>query len=642
MTEALRVLIVEDSETDARLIAQELGRLKRPLDVTRVDHEEAMHVALERGAWDVILCDWSLPGFGALAALDLAKRSAEDTPFIVVSGTIGEEKAVDAMRRGAHDFVLKDRLARLAPAIERELRDSEERRARKRAEAALLASQKKFARLADSGILAIVHADVRGNTLDANDAYLRLIGCSREELLEVRWNELTPPEWRHTDERALAELAATGVSVPWEKEMLRRDGSRVPVLVGVAMLDDVQCIVFIADLTAQKRAEAALSVSEEQLRQAQKMEAVGRLAGGIAHDFNNLLSVIQTYGDLMLAELPPETQLREDLEEIRRAATRAADLTRQLLMFSRQQVLSPKVVDLNDTLATVEKMLGRILGEDVELVIINGREIGTVRVDPGSIDQLIMNLAVNARDAMPTGGTLTLETARVVLGPEHVRAHPGSVPGPHVVLAITDTGTGMAPETMERIFEPFFTTKGPGKGTGLGLSTAFGIVQQSGGSITVESERGRGTTFRVYLPAVDAAPSPLLTSRSSTSSRGTETILVVEDDDQVRTAACGILRRNGYLVLQASSAEDAQSICKAHGDQIHLLLTDVVMPHISGPELAKRLLELRPQMKVLCMSGYTDDSIIRHGVYEDRLAFLDKPFTPDSLTLKVRQVLDTA
>jgi len=379
---------------------------------------------------------------------------------------------------------------------------------------------------------------------------------------------------------------------------------------------------------------------EEQLRQSQKMEAVGKLAGGIAHDFNNVLSVILSYADMLVADLKPGEPMRDDIEEIRKAGARAAELTRQLLMFSRQQVLEPKVLDLNEVLTSMDKMLQRILGADVDLVSLPTQRIGRVRVDPSSIEQVIMNLVVNARDAMPMGGKLTMETDNVLLDEAYARDHLGVTPGPHVMLAVTDTGTGIDKATLTRMFEPFFTTKPAGKGTGLGLSTVFGIVNQSGGSVWVYSELGKGTTFKIYLPRVDEAVDVVHAVVVPTTVRGSETILLVEDDDQLRVVARGILGRSGYHVIEARNAGEALLHSEKHPGVIHLLLSDVIMPQMSGPELAKRLANARPRMKVLCMSGYTDDSIVRHGVLEAHIAFLQKPITPETLTTKVREVLD--
>ena len=377
---------------------------------------------------------------------------------------------------------------------------------------------------------------------------------------------------------------------------------------------------------------------QEQYRQAQKMEAVGRLAGGVAHDFNNLLSVILSYTDFLLADLRPADPIRNEIEEIHNAGKRATSLTRQLLAFSRQQVLQPQVLDLAAVVRNMERLLRRLLGEEIKLVLAVGGASGRVFADASQLEQILMNLAVNARDAMPSGGSLTIELADAELDAEYA---PGVPPGAYVRLAVTDTGTGMDATTRERIFEPFFTTKDKGKGTGLGLSTVFGIVNQSQGHISVRSDVGRGTSFEVYLPRTErssettvAAPEP------TTSLRGTETILVAEDDDQVRTMTRAMLRRQGYKVLDAANGGEALLICEQTGDPIHLLLTDVVMPRLSGRELAERLARIRPDMKVIFVSGYNEDAILQHGVSEAAMPFLQKPYAPDALLRKVREVLD--
>jgi PAS domain S-box-containing protein len=507
----------------------------------------------------------------------------------------------------------------------------------------LRASETRFRRLAESGIIGIIVADLLGNILEANDAALSMFGYTREELLaaKMQGSAMTPSEWRAGDEIAIGHLKSKGVAPAWEKEFLHKDGHRVPILIGAAMLDETKCISFIADLTARKLAEQVLHQTESQLRQAQKMEAIGRLAGGVAHDFNNVLSVILTYSEFIFGALGPSDPMRDDVDEIRKAGQRAADLTRQLLMFSRQQVVEPKVLDLNDVLHTMDKMLQRILGEDVDLVSLPEQALGRVNADPSSVEQVIMNLVVNARDAMPTGGKLTIETANVTLDDAYAIRHVGITPGPYVMLAVTDTGIGMDKATLARVFEPFFTTKDRGKGTGLGMSTVFGIVQQSGGSVWIYSEVGRGTTVKVYLPRTDRSIEAMTVPAEPIDCRGTETILLVEDEDQVRAAALGILSRQGYDVIEARSGGEALLICEKHLRPIHLLLTDVVMPQMSGPELSKRLAALEPNMKLLCMSGYTDDSIFRHGVLEAEIAFLQKPFTPQTLTRRVREVIDT-
>ena len=649
MNASLRVLMVEDSATDAKLVIKELQRTGRSVEFERVETAEPMRAALEHQAWDVVTSDWSMPKFTAPAALGVLKEMRLDLPFIIVSGTIGEATAVDAMRAGAHDFVLKDKLARLSPAIERELRECNERKARRVTEDALRASEARFRRLAESGVVGITIAESSGKVVEANDTFLGMVGYSRDDLQAglVSWTGMPPPDWTQPNAVATAQLRAHGFARPWEKKYIRKDGSLVPVLVGIATLEGAKNILVSIDLTDLKRAEAgltrveeALCRSEEQLRQSQKMEAVGRLAGGVAHDFNNVLSVILSYGELILRDLKPTDPLRTDIEEIRKAASRAAGLTRQLLTFSRQQVFEPKVIDLHEVLTGMGNMLQRILGEDVELVCVAPKSPGRVKVDPSHIEQVILNLVVNARDAMPTGGNLTIETANVILDEDYAQHDLLAKAGAYVMMAVSDTGAGMDRGTQTRIFEPFFTTKELGKGTGLGLSTVFGIVRQSGGNVWVYSEPGMGTTFKLYLPRVDDEVDSIRMPVAPATLSGSETVLLVEDDEQVRTIAMSILRRQGYHVIAAQHAAEAMLLSESHSGPIDLLLTDVVMPQMSGPELAKRLATTWPKMKVLCMSGYTDDSIVRHGVLASGVAFLQKPITPDLLATKVREVLD--
>ncbi|HVZ32806.1 MAG TPA: ATP-binding protein, partial [Polyangiaceae bacterium] len=424
-----------------------------------------------------------------------------------------------------------------------------------------------------------------------------------------------------------------------------KDGSHVEASLTMSPIRDAAGNVvgiskIVRDLTDQRRAEQQLRRAEQQLRDAQKMEAVGLLAGGIAHDFNNMLSAIVGYTELVLENLGANDPLRPDILEVRKAGASAVSLTRQLLAFSRRQVLSPRVLDLNQIVTHLERMVRRLIAAHVTLAFQLAADLGRVSADPGQIEQVIMNLVLNARDAMNERGTLTISTENVTLAGPQCEAL-GVTPGPYVLLSVGDTGCGIPPATRARIFEPFFTTKEKGRGTGLGLSTALGIVQQSGGAIDLESELGLGTTVRVYLPRTEQ---PVQSAYSVPPARATErsweTILLVEDEEQVRSLARTALRRQGFQVLEAEQGGEALALCERHAGNIHLLLTDVVMPGMGGRELAARAAALRPEMKVLFMSGYAHDEILPSGVLEDDVALLQKPITPSSLTRKVREVLD--
>ncbi len=502
-----------------------------------------------------------------------------------------------------------------------------------------------LAAIVESSNDAILSERLGGTINSWNRAAEQLFGYSAAEAIGKPSVLIMPADRQHEQEELLGRVGVGERVELYETVRRRRDGAEIAVSLSLAPIRDTNGKVVGAstsarDLSEQRAAAEALKRTEEQLRQAQKMEAVGRLAGGIAHDFNNLLSVILSYSDLIGSELSSTDPSSRDVAEIRKAALSAADLTRQLLVFSRQQIITPQVLDLNDIVVAMDKMLRRVLGEDVDLVSRLAPQSIRVLADPSNIEQMIMNLALNARDAMPRGGKLTIETGTVELDESYAADHLGARPGPHVMLAVSDTGTGMEPDIQARIFEPFFTTKEIGKGTGLGLSIVFGIAQRAGGSVWVYSELGNGTTFKVYLPRSEAEVEVSRSSRAPVALHGGETILLAEDQEQVRAVAQSILRRHGYRMIVAQNAGEALLLCEAHTGPIHLLLTDVVMPHVSGADLAKRIAVTRPETKVLFMSGYTDDSVVRHGVLEDGVAFLQKPFTAESLARKVREVLD--
>lgn len=516
----LRILHLEDSHLDAELIESTLSEHGLQCEAVRVESRMAYLKALEEGGFDLILADYSLPSFDGVSALDFAKEKCPDVPFIFVSATLGEELAVETLKGGATDYVLKQRLWRLGPSVRRALRDAQERKERKRA----------------------------------------------EETLRQR---------------------------------------------------------------------------ERQLRESQKMEALGRLAGGIAHDFNNLLTVIIGSSQVLLTQLGPDHPCAARLRETHKAGSKAEILIRQLLALSRRQVLTHRVLDLNFVVENVEVMLERLIGEHIKLVVHKAPGLGRVKADHGQLEQVLMNLVINARDAMPQGGTLTVETANIDFSSPPPSKESSPEPGRYVTLAVSDQGCGMPADTQARIFEPFFTTKEEGSGTGLGLSMVHGIVQQTGGWIEVQSEPARGATFIVYLPRTDEPLTPVEHQKSSGGvPQGTETILLAEDNAGVREHLRRELEQLGYVVLEARNAVEALSISAQQAGTIHLLLTDVVMPGMSGRDLAAQLTAMRPTTKILYMSGYTDDVPVAQDIDVARAGFLQKPFTPDVLGCKIRELLD--
>jgi len=517
---SLRILHLEDNPLDADLIHATLEEEGIHCQAVRVDTKSEFVKAIDQGGFELIFADYSLPSFDGISALGIAKEKCPDIPFLFVSATLGEDLAVETLKQGAIDYVLKQRLSRLAPSVHRALREVKER-------------------------------------------------------------------------------------------------------------------------VERMRAEAALKEREHQMRQSQKMEVLGRLAGGIAHDFNNLLTIIMGYSQVLLNELGPTHPLAGQVQETQKAGNQAALLVRQLLGFSRRQVSNPKIVDLHGIVEHMEEMLRRLIGEHITLMTMKNPHPGRTKADQGHLEQVLLNLVVNARDAMPQGGTLTVETVNIDV-PTSSDTIPNTMdPGPYVLLKVSDTGCGMDAQTQEKIFEPFFTTKEEGKGTGLGLSTVHGIVKQVGGWIDVESQIGKGTTFLVYFPRTDAPLSPADQKvETGKSVRGTEKILIVEDEPAVRQLIRNELRRFGYTVLEAKNGTEAFLISTQHDDTIDLLLTDVVMPGMNGREVAQQLTAIRPNLKVLYLSGYTEDIGVLQGLQPGKAAFLEKPFTPEALAVKVREILD--
>jgi PAS domain S-box-containing protein len=646
MTKVLRILMLEDLESDQELAERELRKAGFIFTSMRVETCAAFIRALEEFTPDLILADHSLPTFDGVAALGIAQEHYPDIPFIILSGTLGEELAIETLKRGATDYVLKHRLSRLGSSVRRALSEASERAARKQAQADLQESMHFIQQITDATPSLIYMLDVNQRRfVYGNRATTTIMGYEMSEIEQMGDAYLL--EHLHVDDLArLSERLARyndvqdGEIVETAFRIKHRDGewrwlysretifSRQPdgaprLILGLAQ-----------DVTDHKRLE-------EQLMQAQKMEAVGRLAGGVAHDFNNLLTAIIGYSQITLFKLATDDPLRREIEEIIKAGERAAALTSQLLAFSRKQVLNPQVLNLNQMIENMSKMVRRVIGEDIELETMLGSPLGQVKVDPGQIDQVLLNLVINARDAMPEGGKITIETTNVYLDEEYARTHVAVQTGAYVMLAISDTGVGMDAFTRARIFEPFFTTKSVDKGTGLGLSTVYGIVTQTGGHIWVYSEVNQGTVFKIYLPRVDEVAIAEGEVEERSDLQGHETVLVVEDEMQVSRLIVKVLKEHGYKVLEASRAEDALNLVAAQrNENIDLLLTDVIMPGMSGKTLATQFRVIRPNTKILFISGYTDNAIVHHGILDPGIAFVQKPFTPHALTRKVREILD--
>jgi PAS domain S-box-containing protein len=497
--------------------------------------------------------------------------------------------------------------------------------------------------LLESASQAILSVDASGRIVLANPKTEEMFGYTRQELLGARVEILLPESRRRAHEREREEYfmrpRVRPMGIGLDLAGRRKDGTEFPVEISLSYVETTEgtfAIAFVNDISDRKRLE-------DRLLEAQKMEAVGRLAGGVAHDFNNMLTVIAGYNCMILDDLSPLDPLRGCAEEVLKAADRAAALTRQLLAFSRRQVMQPCVMNINTAVVHTEKMLRRLIGEDVELVLSLREDAGNIKADPNHIEQAIVNLALNARDAMPEGGRITVETANAHLDETYARTHLGVKPGEFVMVAVSDTGHGMDAETRRRLFEPFFTTKEKGKGTGLGLATVYGVVKQLGGDIWVYSEPGQGTTFKLYFPRVtENASLPAASPVEADRAPSTEAILVVEDEQAVRDLTVKILRKLGHTVLAAANGTEAIEIATSHSGPIALLLTDVVMPNMSGRQVAEHLLKLRPELKVLYLSGYTDNTVVHHGVLEDGVEFLPKPFSREALARKIRDVLGTA
>jgi len=634
----LTVLVINDHPDQLELMDVVLRNCGYRV-LTTTDGGEGFNTA-RREHPDLIVSDVSMPRMSGIELCRLVRSDPvlQTTPVLLVSAIRKDsDSVVEGLRAGADDYLEAPYdpmklVTKVAQLIERkqaevEIREGEEL-FRAAAEMELRRSEERYRDLVENARDVIYTHDLAGNYTSINKVAEQLIGYTQEEILTMNLFEIVAPEY-HEKARQLIDTTLAGEGeTTHDLEILSKGGSRVAFEVNARLIYQSGVPIGVQgiarDVTERKHLEA-------QLRQSQKLEAVGQLAGGVAHDFNNLLTVILGYSEMLLRRPNIDDPVYRSLEEIKKAGERASSLTRQLLAFSRKQVLQPKVIDLNSVVAEMLKLLLRLIGEDLELVTDLKPSPARIKADPGQIEQVLVNLAVNARDAMPRGGKLIIKTENVVVDDE-----------PHLMLTVSDTGHGMDAETQAHVFEPFFTTKPAGEGSGLGLATVYGIVKQSGGNIWLSSERGKGTTFRICLPRVDdVAVDPEIDAGKQPIPRGTETLLLVEDEEQVRRIITEVLERQGYKVLAALNGEEALKIAQDEQIEIHLLLTDVVMPQMGGRELAETLSKSRPQLKVLYMSGYTDDAIVRHGLMEETLNFIQKPFDSVMVARKVREVLDS-
>jgi len=636
----LRVLHLEDNHDYSALVGSKLTAEGINADVICVDRRSTFEAALGQGEYDLIIADYSLPDFNGVQAMKIAQQKVPGTPILLVSGTIGEEAAIESLKAGASDYVLKQWPERLVPAVRRALRESEERRNRLRAENALERREKLFRALSENALDIVTVISQDATVLYVSPSSLRVIGYQPEELSGQSAFAFIHPEDHAVVQQDLEHCIATPEVTTTSKFRARhKDGSwRHVETICRSLLADPEIggvVVNLRDMTERHRLE-------EQLRHSQKMEAIGQLAGGVAHDFNNILTVIQGHASLLRVSGPLPGNQGISVDQIHQAAERAAALTRQLLTFSRRQVMQPKPLDLNTVLSNMTRMLGRILGEDIALQFNYAPAETWVLADEGMMEQVLMNLAVNARDAMPAGGRLIIGVSSREIRAEDIARHPDGRPGQFVSFAVCDTGSGIPPDVLPRIFEPFFTTKPVGKGTGLGLATVYGIVKQHDGWIEVESEAGKGTTFNVLLPAVKGDGKAATESAvEQTLPRGTETILVVEDEAPVRELVCSVLRALGYRVMDADNGARAWEAWQRHKDEIELVLTDIIMPGgMTGRDLVERIRAERPDLKAIYTSGYSSDIVGKDFVLHEGVNYLQKPFLPQVVARAVRKCLD--
>jgi two-component system cell cycle sensor histidine kinase/response regulator CckA len=631
-TKTLRVLYLEDTLSDFELCVRALQNGGVSAETSRVTNAEEFREQLTKSAYDIVLADYRVPGWTGLEAFRLLQAMEMDVPFILVTGSLGDELATECIKQGMSDYILKDRLSRLPLAVRQAIQ-------RKETADALRQSETEFKSLVGQAPVGIYRSSVlEDRFLAVNPALVKMLGyASADEVAKLR---LSRDVYVKANERrrVLEEIATQDNYIGLELQWKRQDGTPLTVRVSGRPIRNQQGETVIHEVVAEDITQQ--KSLEQQLWQAQKMEAVGRLAGGVAHDFNNLLMVVNGCAELALRNTS-EPRVRQYAEQIIAAGQKASLVTRQLLTFSRKHVFESKVLDLNLLVRDFTKLLPPLIGEDVELRVLTAIDPASVKIDAGQTEQVVMNLVVNARDAMPNGGKLVIETASVAFDDSDALLHPEIPAGRYVTLAVSDSGIGMDGETKKRIFEPFFTTKEAGKGTGLGLATVFGIVKQSQGFITVYSERGTGTTFKIYFPRVEdspqAAQDPVL--KVDDIPRGSETILLVEDEAGLRSIAREFLESIGYTVLESGNGAEAFAVALDYPGPIHVILTDLIMPGLRGPEVVFRLKKSRPAARAIFMSGYADRLLQVEELGPDAV-FLQKPFSLATLAQKLRTVID--
>ena len=753
----IKIVYLEDDSNDFEIVRLLLQCEKIAHDIVQVYTEKDFIEAIKNNDIDVIFADYSLPSFNGLEALEIAKKTCANIPFIIISGTLGEELAIDCMKNGATDYILKHRVNRLLPSLKRALQEKKERDRRIQAENELIYQFNFMQILIDTIPNPIVYKGTDGKYRDCNQAFLKFIGVEKENIIGKTVYDIFPKDladiYSEQDKKLFDEPGVRVFEAPVqnargeirdaiynkasffdtngniegivaiifditerikiEQELRKLSRAVEQSSTSIVITDVMGNIEYInqkftevsgyskaevignnprflksnktpetvyeklwntiqsglewsgtfcnkkkngelfwesAVITPVKNSKGLISnfiaikeditekkLLEEQLQQAQKLEAIGRLAGGIAHDFNNLLTVILGFSNFLITDVEEDNPIRHNLEEINKAGVRAANLTRQLLVFSKKQIFDIKVLNLNDIISDLEKMLNRILGEDITLEISLCSNLCNIKADPGQLEQILMNLSVNSRDAMPTGGFLTIKTENYTVNNDDFNT--SLKPGEYVCLTVTDDGIGMSKETIKKIFEPFYTTKESGKGTGLGLSTVYGIVKQIEGHISVSSDVNSETIFKIYFPCIHETPEIVKRKISSDITKGDATILVVEDSKGVRTMIKSILDRQGYNVHTADSGDNALEMLKKPEINFDMLITDVIMPEMSGKTVAEEAIKLQSNLKILYVSGYTDDSIIQHGIYEKEINFLQKPFSPTELAIKVKDTL---